>query len=267
VRANTQVEHVTPSANLTVVTATGSTPGPQRSVNEDRVLVGRRSGDASAPLVLAVADGMGGHDGGATASEAAINAVVLSQENWDTDRGDWFERLTGLFALAQRCVAERASSPHGPRPMGSTLTAVVIDRRSVVFGHAGDSRFYVFRAGRLRQMTSDHTVAHDLLARGDITPEDAAVHAGKSILTRAITSADPVEPEQGHIDLVVGDLLLLVTDGVHGALADADIVAELASVDAGALPSLQRAVDRLLTAVREKSGKDDASIVLAGVTR
>lgn len=261
------MSHAFSHARVSVSIATATDPGPGRSGNQDGILTETSAAAGGGPLLLAIADGMGGHEGGDVASEAALDAARLSYRSWTTGVNDWPDRIASLFTLAREHLAERASRAVRLHGMGSTLTVAVVDKQSVVFGHAGDSRLYLFRSGRLRQMTTDHTVACELVARGDITIEDAAFHVGRSILTRALTPGAPIEPEQGHTDLAAGDLLLLVTDGVHGTVTDAAMAATLASVDAGSVASLQDAVDSLLSTARKNGGTDDASAVLVGVTR
>lgn len=187
--------------------------GVVREKNEDAVLT-----DPTGTL-WAVADGMGGYGRGDVASDLVIEAL-----SGIDDDADPFDALQDRLQVANTTI--RAQS--GGRTMGATVVAVMIARAVAHVVWAGDSRVYLMRSGRLRQITRDHTVVQDLVDRGEIAPDAAAHHPEKHIITRAVGGADELELDAAAVPLIPGDRLLLCSDGLTACLTDDDIAAELA---------------------------------------
>ncbi len=192
--------------------------GRVRHVNEDSVHP-QSAGSGTGPVVVMVADGMGGAVGGEVASRIAVDGAVEAD-------GTVRERVT---AGNQAVLAEVDRRPE-LAGMGTTLTVFELHEDGPShFAHVGDSRAYLLREGELTQLTVDHTVVNEYVRAGKIRPEDVAVHPQRSMLTRALGLTPEVAIDTGSVALVEGDRLLLCSDGVNAMLSDREIRAALST--------------------------------------
>ena len=153
--------------------ATATHAGRVRRKNEDAYY--------AEPPLFAVADGMGGALAGELASRIAVQALgELVEEGSDE------ERLASTVRLANRRVAERATSDPRASGMGSTVTAALVGPASVAFAHVGDSRAYLWRGGVLTRLSDDHSLVAEWVKAGALAPEEAALHPQRSVITRAL---------------------------------------------------------------------------------
>ena len=218
---------------------------------------------------FAVADGMGGAKGGEVASRLAISTMF----NLVQEVPDWILRLDLDDELVQkvmrrsaqryRQVNHRISQEAEWEPqltgMGTTMTLVFSLGEKLILTHVGDSRTYLFRGGYLLQLTTDQTVVQELLKKGKITEEGAAVHPWRHILTQAlgIPGAD-LKIETRQLTLDDGDCLLLCTDGLTEMVSDANI-AEVLKQARTAGDACQALIDLAL----EGGGKDNITVIVA----
>ena len=211
----------------------GTDVGRARSGNEDSYFCGR--------TVFAVADGLGGHQGGEVASAAAV---------------------APLAALDGRELIDQAAGDPGLWGMGTTVTAAAVaGDRHLQLAHVGDSRAYLLRDGSLEQLTTDHTVVGELVRRGRLTPDQAAIHPERSILTRAV-GLDPRIPVDtpDPLELAPGDQVLLCSDGLTEAVPDPRIAELLTSG-----PDGDAACRALIDAANDAGGPDNITVVLIRV--
>ncbi len=222
-----------------------SDTGRQRTANEDSYF-------ASAPL-FAVADGMGGAQAGEVASKIAAE-LFETAERRDGEPAEAFLRRVAQEANARiHALAEHDSSRSG---MGTTLTALLVDGDDVAVAHVGDSRAYLLRDGKLRMLTSDHSLVEELRRQGRISDEQAEDHPQRSIITRALGPEAEVEVDTMSFNARPGDVFLLCSDGLTTMLKDDGIAAVLAET-----PDLDGAVDRLVGAANEAGGRDNITAV------
>ena len=201
----------------------------QRSTNEDRVAVCRDGRH----WLAALADGAGGHRGGA---EAARRAVEQVQQALRAAGGRFdAEALTGAVLASHRHVLDGQRSGEALRGMHTTLVVLWIDAGSgrALWTHVGDSRLYVVRRGTLRQLTSDDSVVQRMVDAGLLTAQQALVHPYKNQLVAALGVAGELEPhtQRSAVQLEPGDAFLLCSDGWWGALNEAVILGSLADAD------------------------------------
>ena len=216
--------------------------GQVREGNEDSFLV-------VAPL-YAVADGMGGHRGGEVASTLALETV---QQQFERGEGS----LADQVSEANRAVFDRSQHDRSVSGMGTTLTAALVDANRVHLVHVGDSRAYLLRGAELTQLTEDHTLVHRMVMEGEISQEEAETHPHRSILTRALGVDQSVQVDEGDVDVLDGDRLLLCTDGLTGMVPEGqirDILRETANP--------QEAVDKLVTVANRAGGIDNITAVI-----
>lgn len=199
--------------------------------------------------VLVVADGMGGHSGGASASSAATRvletafAVQGLQHPQDMD---------GLFESVAESVS--ASAPDG----GTTLVVARIDQTQLDVWHVGDSRAYVLRDSGLMPVTSDHSWVQTLVDTGQLTREQAVGHPRRNVLLRAIGRGRESAPEHSALRFLPHDVLLLCSDGLHGVVPEAEIARIL-----GFRNSPEAVVRSLIQAALERGAPDNIGVAVA----
>jgi serine/threonine protein phosphatase PrpC len=229
----------------------GTDVGRARSGNEDSYFCGR--------TVFAVADGLGGHQGGEVASAAAVEPLAALDGREFAEPGEAAEALAAAIREGNAAILERAAGDPGLWGMGTTVTAAALaGERHLQLAHVGDSRAYLLRDGSLEQLTTDHTVVGELVRRGRLTPEQAAIHPERSILTRAV-GLDPRVPVDtpDPVGLRDGDQVLLCSDGLTEAVDD-DRIAELLSAGADG----EAACRSLIDAANGAGGPDNITVVL-----
>ena len=189
--------------------------GLVRPSNQDHIFVNRRG------LVFCVADGMGGGEGGAEASDIICQEIAASLKR-RMDFGDRVRAVDESIRRADTAVRVYAKKA-GFRQMGSTVTVMIADSedgRSAAVGNIGDSRIYRFRAGVLKQLTDDHTMVDEIRRRTGrgMTVYDARTAMFSHVLTRAVGVGSDVRADWRKIDMRKGDAYLVCSDGVHGVV-------------------------------------------------
>ncbi|MFC1935201.1 Stp1/IreP family PP2C-type Ser/Thr phosphatase [Chloroflexota bacterium] len=216
--------------------------------------------------LLAVADGMGGHQAGEVASTMAIQGLVqrLSNQGPGEESPTPGDRHAALLSeVIQQVNAEvhQAASQPETRGMGSTLTVALLAGSSLAIGHVGDSRAYLLRNGQLQQLTRDHSWVAEEVARGALTPEEARTHRRRNLVTRAIGTSPQITVDVIALDMEVGDTLLLCSDGLHSLVVDEEIAGILTE------QSPSSAAQTLVDRANALGGKDNITVVIARVER
>ncbi len=207
--------------------------------------------------LIAVADGLGGHEKGEVASHIAVEATVESLFQMSSNclfSSDW-------LAMAVKQAHETIQNNHADgeygRGMGSTLTAVHIGTEGLTVAQVGDSRAYMFRDGKLSLLTEDQTLVGLLQKRGMLTREQAEVHPSKHVILQALGQEKDVVPELRSCSVKDGDYLLLCTDGLTSYVDEAVIEAIL-SAEADECTHCQWLVD----AANGAGGADNVTVLL-----
>jgi len=222
--------------------------GMVREQNEDSVLA---LPDLS---LFAVADGMGGHRGGKTASELIVEELKKQAEEKPPQKSMDLAAMLTRINLRIREVAAADPSLEG---MGSTCSVILIQKGRLYVAHVGDSRVYLVRGNQLQQITLDHRAIQKLIDEGTLSEAEAEYHPWRNILTRSMGAEDKVEIDLYERDLVDGDQLLICSDGLTGMLSEPTI---LDLVTAG--NDLQATADALVAGANENGGADNISVVL-----
>ena len=196
----------------------------KRAHNEDSYLL---PGGETLPLLFAVADGMGGHAAGAVASGIVVEKLG------ETDLSGFVEheveQLIGAIQRANLAVYEAAEADKSLFGMGTTLACALILGKSYLAANVGDSRLYYFDGKSLERVTTDHSLVEQLVQSGVITREEAKYHPHRNIITRGIGLSPAVDVDVFERDWNAGDILLLCSDGLHGALEDEEMACVLSS--------------------------------------
>ena len=219
--------------------------GKVRERNEDGYLV--------EPPLYAVADGMGGHRGGAVASQLALESLGSTFRA----HGDPLGRQV---RDANDAVFERSIEDQAVAGMGTTLTAIQIDGDQAILAHVGDSRAYLLRAGDLRQLTEDHTLVNRMVKAGELTPQEAEVHPHRNVLVRSLGTEPSVKVDELSVGIADGDRLLVCSDGLTGMVTEEQIKAILEST-----PGPDEAAHRLIRAANRAGGIDNITVIVLDV--
>jgi serine/threonine protein phosphatase PrpC len=206
--------------------------GRKRDHNEDSFLCNNELG------LYAVADGMGGHFGGERASRMAVEAL---EDHVSAGLADATKAAAGITSRpeagvhpiaatlraatvrAARSIYDEAQKSASHTGMGTTLTAALFHDERVTICHVGDSRAYLYRDGRARQLTEDHSWIQEQIRAGLITEEDALVSRFRNIITRSVGFEPSVEPDLLTLPVEPGDCFLLCSDGLSNYLTVAEI--------------------------------------------
>jgi len=245
--------------------------GMAREVNEDGYLVLTPPAVAAGLTgLLAVADGMGGHQAGDKASGEVIRILhdLFSSSSYQEQMVGYSREREDYYILVLKEVLEQindrlynlATSHPELQGMGTTgSVALLVDHR-LYLGHVGDSRIYLLRGGHLQQLTHDHSWVAEQVEMGVLTPEQAAVHPKRNLLTRCLGHSPVLRVERTALELQPGDFLLLCSDGLHGVVRDAEIAQVLMTA-----PGLQTACDYLVEMANQRGGPDNITVIVAQV--
>ena len=222
--------------------------GKVRHNNEDSLIV-------IEPETFVVADGMGGASAGEVASQMLVetvkNFLSKSPTPWDENI------LAQAILLANDKILNEARRHEEQRGMGTTATILSLDGRQAYFAHVGDSRIYKLRGNSFEQITEDHSYVETLVRSGELTPEQARVHPMKNVLTQAVGAMTELYIDKARFQTEHGDIFLLCTDGLTN-MVDDETIAKI-------LKSAGNPAEALIDAALSSGGKDNVSVIVAGV--
>lgn len=264
--------------------------GRERATNQDHFLVAALAralwvqqsslehhavpyADAKSHL-LVVADGMGGHAGGAEASALALGAIeefLLTSLRWlfaiegpvESGGVDVLEEFRATLRRADAYVCDAASRHPELRGMGTTVTMAFGHGSELFVAHAGDSRCYLLRGGALYQVTHDHTLVQHMVEHGALRAEQASQHGLRHVVTNVVGGPNSgVNVEVHKLALRAGDVVLLCTDGLTEMLRDDEIAEVL-----GTERSARAACERLVKLANDQGGRDNTTAIVTRYER
>ena len=207
--------------------------------------------------LLIVADGMGGHRGGATASRLA--AETVKAQYLGSDNHDIPTVLRESLSRANARIYSEAQSNPDLRGMGTTTSVLAVKGGHGWLAHVGDSRIYLVREGDIKQLTEDHSLVATMVREGLLTTQEAETHPRRNVLQRSMGVAEDVEIDvRGPIELREGDIFILCSDGLHGVVKE-DELKEVAH-----LP-IEAAADEFLRRALERGAPDNVTVIVARV--
>lgn len=226
--------------------------GNLRRQNEDAYVATNR--------LIAVADGMGGHNAGEVASSMAVSMLLQHSERTFSSVSELVELISDINSA----IHHEAKSTNGQRGMGTTLTAAALVADSevphVLVANVGDSRTYLLRDGELRQITVDHSYVQELVHEGVLTPEEARQHPRRNIVTRALGIDSRVEVDSWTIPLMPNDRFLLCSDGLVDEVLVVDVTKTLKQTT-----DPQKAANALVEMAKNSGGRDNITVVVLDV--
>jgi len=250
--------------------------GMKREENQDSFLIDEGIG------LFMVADGMGGHAGGEIASQLAVDTVAqvlrgaaeaspeLFQGEESLEGAVLADRVREAVEAASYAIYHRARAEPSLSGMGTTVCAMVMrpsqetQRLDCVLGHVGDSRVYIYRRGKIQQITEDHSVVNEQIKAGVITPEEAKTSRYRNIITRSVGFEEDVLVDVLGWWAEAGDVYLICSDGLTN-FVDTDELAELVEGEGEGEAVVSRLPKRLVDLANERGGDDNITVVAVQV--
>jgi PPM family protein phosphatase len=234
--------------------------GRKRDHNEDSFLI-----DDELQLYV-VADGMGGHAGGGTASRIAVETIDKRLRELrppelvhpaDTNLQDSPVPETIRSAVEQACLAIFARAQEDPElaGMGTTVISLMLDDAHAFFAHVGDSRAYLVRGDLIQQISEDHSLVNEQIKAGMITPEEARHSRYRNIITRSVGFEEEVQVDVMGLLAEPGDVFILCTDGLANMCEDQEILDIVRGNPLEGIPP------KLIALANERGGDDNITVV------
>lgn len=257
---------LTAASRLKVVSAGLTDVGRKRNHNEDSFLI-----DDELQLYV-VADGMGGHAGGGTASRIAVETIDKELRRAREGKDNPFLSVPNLqdspipealrTAVEKACLAIYTAAQEDPRlsGMGTTVISLVVRDEHAFFAHVGDSRAYLIRGDLIQQISEDHSLVNEQIKAGMITPEEAKHSRYKNIITRSVGFEEEVQVDVMGLVSEPGDVFLLCSDGLANMLEDREIHEVVAQAQ-----SFEDVPKRLVDFANERGGDDNITVIVVRV--
>ena len=227
--------------------------GQNRSMNQDFVFASETP-VGNLPNLFVVADGMGGHRAGDTASRDTVGTLIESvRKSRETNP---IKIIRTAVEEANRRVYEKSREDENLAGMGTTVVVAVIEGRYLYVANVGDSRLYLIRE-HIRQVTKDHSLVEEMVRLGELTEEQARNHPDKNVITRAVGVYPEVRIDFFDEDLEGEDTILLCSDGLSNMVTDDAMEGIVKSCK-----NLQEAALRLIETANENGGRDNIAVVL-----
>ncbi len=224
----------------------------KRIRNEDCLFIPARPGEIA---LAVVADGMGGHNAGSTASALAVETVVAELKRGGL--GSPEDLILKALSKANAVIYDYSITTPNCRGMGTTLVLAMAFKSRYVAANIGDSRLYYFDGNSLTQVTEDHSYVAELVAAGQITREEAARHPRRNIITRALGTREQEQADIFKGSWKAGDMLMLCTDGLFGVLEDTEMARVLREE-----ADMEAACERLVEIALYGGSTDNISVAL-----
>jgi protein phosphatase len=253
-----------------MICAANSDIGMKRNVNQDSYILKTYS-DKTALCV--VCDGMGGAKGGAEASKIASEAFLASMDEFlaphigskdkSLHASDIRDNLILSVDRANNAVYTYAKSHSSLKGMGTTLVAVFVIEHNVFCVNVGDSRMYLMKGNKIKQITKDHSYVQYLIDMGQLTEKEAENFPNKNVITRAVGTEDSVTPEYFREGVSEGTFILLCTDGLTNFL-DNETIRKIVADDSKNIDQLTLGlkVRKLIDTANENGGADNITAAL-----
>lgn len=245
---------------MTIISSGATDIGRKRKTNQDSIcLYPKRH-------FFAVADGMGGHNGGDIASQMAAKLLPEYIENNFEDQ-ELGKLLSQSILHVNQSIFERGAQSEELKGMGTTISAVLFEGAHINIANVGDSRTYMISKKKIYQMTRDHSLVQEKLNMGLYDREGAKADPQKNVLIRTVGFEPEIQVDLYHYKVSRNDLFLICSDGLHGKVSDEDIlfiinkhIPEPALATQAALDST---VAELIAQANANGGQDNISVILA----
>lgn len=230
--------------------------GLVREINQDACRYGMLS-DTCAWAV--VCDGMGGENGGNVASKIAVETISdIIQSEYLDELSD--ETLSDLIIKAVQTannnIYQTAINDISLSGMGTTAELAFLRNNLLYIAHVGDSRAYIMRGNKIKQITKDHSLVQEMIESGELTPEEAKVHPNKNLITRALGISEDIKLDFIEAPAQSGDILILTTDGLTNYVYEDEMVSVISNGD------VSSACEHLVDMAKSAGGSDNITVTL-----
>ena len=227
-----------------------------RQSNQDYCMTGYFPDGAAWAIVC---DGMGGANGGSTASHVATESIAetLTTGYREDMTGTEISNLMKLAVdYANKSVYEMSRYVSGLEGMGTTVVCVIAKDERLHVEHAGDSRAYLFTGDSIRQITTDHSIVQELVSAGQLTKEQARIHPNRNLITRALGTEPKLVTDYNTVEFKDGAKVIVCTDGMSNYITDESLLEFIRSNDCEKLP------DMLIQKAKELGGSDNITVAV-----
>lgn len=236
----------------------GTDVGVVRKENQDAYIIKKLDGSAA---LLLVCDGMGGANGGRTASNKAIEVFAQEVEGHHSKGmkpSQMADAVAAAAAAANQAVFEAAQADASLSGMGTTMVCLLADGMEAVVGNIGDSRAYLIDDDGMQQVTHDHSLVAEMVRRGELSSREASHHPSKNVITRALGVDRDVSCDVFPLSLKEGQYVLLCSDGLTNEVSEPEIYYEVFQSQ-----QPEKACDTLIEIAKARGGHDNITVVLA----
>lgn len=242
------------------ILCTGATDiGKKRKTNQDSICI-----DHSHHF-YAVADGMGGHNGGDIASQLTVKLLPEFLETFPAE--DPHALMKNMIQEVNKAILKKAEENPSLNGMGTTLSAIQFAGPQLVIGNVGDSRVYMVNNNAIYQMTRDHSFVQEKLNLGIYTREEAVKDPQKNVLIRSVGFEPDLQVDVFNYRICKNDIFLICSDGLHGKVSDSDILhivhKNIPDPSACKLSDVEKTVHELIKQANDNGGQDNISVILA----
>lgn len=242
------------------ILCTGATDiGLKRKTNQDSILLNHEHN------LYAVADGMGGHNGGDIASQLSVKVMDDYFEKNPAVPSD--ELIKNMICEINRQILAKAQEVPELHGMGTTVSAIHFKANELLIGNVGDSRVYMINNNHIYQLTRDHSFVQEKLNMGIYTREEAVKDPQKNVLIRSVGFEPDIQVDVFQYRISKNDIFIVCSDGLHGKVSDADIlhIVQKNIIDPALckLSDLELAVKELIQQANDNGGQDNISVILA----
>lgn len=242
-----------------ILCAGASDIGRKRKTNQDSICIDHKH------LFYAVADGMGGHNGGDIASQLSVKVMpefFAHNANLDSP-----VLMKNMVLEINRAILEKAQATPELQGMGTTVSAIHFHGPQLVIGNVGDSRVYMIHNKHIFQLTRDHSFVQEKLNMGIYGREEAANDPQKNVLLRSVGFDPNLDVDVFNYRICKNDIFLICSDGLHGKVSDRDMLHIVKKIipDPGScnLSQVERTVQELIQLANDNGGQDNISVIIA----
>lgn len=233
--------------------------GRKRKSNQDSICLNHEH------LFFAVADGMGGHNGGDIASQLSVK--VMSEYLSRNTNSDPQLFMKEMIQEINRSILQKANEEPELHGMGTTVSAIQFHGPQLVIGNVGDSRVYMINHNHIFQLTRDHSFVQEKLNMGIYTRVEALKDPQKNVLVRSVGFEEELLVDVFNYRICKNDIFLICSDGLHGKVSDSDILyivqKNIPDPAQSKIEDVERAVNELIHQANENGGQDNISVILA----
>ncbi len=230
--------------------------GLRRNSNQDYCMTGYFPDGAAYAIVC---DGMGGANGGATASRVATETIaetITGGYRSEMDRSEIESLMKLAIDYANNAVYEMATHVSGLEGMGTTVVLVIAKEGRLHVVHAGDSRAYLCTSDSIRQITTDHSIVQELVEAGQITREEARIHPNRNLITRALGTEPVLRTDYNIVDFRNDSKVIICTDGMSNYFSDDSLLEFIRNNNCSEL------TQRLIEKSKELGGSDNITVAV-----